>query len=195
MSKAAEKSQPAFETVSDNVVKSITQRKLLRYWERLRGAGALPIWSQIDANEMSSFRDYLCVMEIKRESSTVRYRIREHGPKLTEYYGSACAGRHLDEFMAPDALSALTILYAQAISARRPVYTIVPIVDRQGRSVSCERLLLPFTVSGAAVDVILASIEAISVEGAFEQFQVLEPSQRQAVSGFQGVISAPAPKH
>ncbi|MGZ5837670.1 MAG: PAS domain-containing protein, partial [Xanthobacteraceae bacterium] len=159
MSGSAEKRQSTFKTVSDGAVKSITQRKLLRYWESIRGTDVLPKWSQIDAAEVASFREHLCVMEVKRESRVVRYRIREHGAKLGEYYGNACAGRHLDEFMTPEALSALCAIYDRAVETRRPVYTVTPMADRRRRSVTCERLLLPFTLSDAAVDVVLTSIE------------------------------------
>lgn len=185
-------SSSAFKPVTENIVKSIKQRQLTRYWERLRGDESLPLWSNVKAAEIAASRDYLCVMEVRRENASLRYRIREHGSKLTEYYGSACAGRHLDEFMTPAALSALTAIYAQAVNGRRPIYTVMPMTDGKGRSVAFERLLLPFTVSGSSVDVVLTSLEAISVDGAFEHFKVLEPTQRETFSGFQGIIEAPA---
>lgn len=192
MSGAVENRNPAFNNISDGAVKSITQRQILRYWERLRGINPLPVWSHIDPQAFSASRENLCVMEINRDSGSIRYRIREHGKKLAEYYGSACAGKFLDEFMTPQALVALSAIYLQAINTRRPVYTVAPIVDTRGRSVTCERLLLPFTVAGTAVDVVLVSLEAISDDGAFEQFKVLEPLQRKVVTAFQGVIDAPA---
>lgn len=180
-----------FQTASDNAVKSITQRRLLRYWERIRGANVLPAWTQIDHAEIAEIRDNLCVMEVRRESGATRYRVREHGTKLGEYYGNRCAGRHLDEFMSPEALAALTSKYDRAAGSQRPVYTITPITDRHGRSVTCERLLLPFMLSGASAEVVLASIEAISIDGAFEHRQVLLPSQQRATDpGFQSVIGA-----
>ena len=182
----------AFKTVTETAVKSIKQRQLTRYWERLRADYLLPLWSQVDATEIASSRDNLCVMDVNREGALLRYCIREHGDKLTEYYGSVCAGRFLDDLMTPAALSALTAVYAQAVNGRRPIYTISPITDSKGRAVTFERLLLPFTVSGSAVEVVLTSLEAISIDGAFDQFKVLEPSQRLAVSGFQGIIEAPA---
>ena len=182
----------AFKPVTENIVKSIKQRQLTRYWERLRGDHLLPLWSQVDKVEIAASRDNLCVMEVKHEQP-VRYRIREHGDKLTEYYGSACAGRHLDDFMTPAALAALTAVYEQAINHRRPVYTVAPVTDPKGRAVTVERLLLPFTLAGSTVDVILTSLEAISIDGGFEHFKVLEPSQREVVSGFQGIIEASAP--
>jgi len=185
-------SSPTFKPVTENIVKSIKQRQLTRYWERLRGSDLLPLWSAVDRDEIAWSRDNLCVMEIKREGTALRCLIREHGDKLTEYYGSACAGRHLDEFMAPEALTQLTAIYAQAVNARRPVYTVSPAVDSKGRAVTFERLLLPFTVGGSQVEIVLTSLEAISIDGAFENFKVLEPSQRKVISGFQGVIEAPA---
>jgi hypothetical protein len=186
-------STSAFKSVTETAVKSIKQRQLTRYWERLRADYLLPLWSQVDATEIASSRDNLCIMDVNRESPLLRYRIREHGDKLTEYYGSACAGRFLDELMTPAALSALTAVYAQAVNGRRPVYTVSPITDSKGRAVTFERLLLPFTMSGSTVEVVLTSLEAISIDGAFEHFKVLEPSHHKAFSGFQCVIEAPTP--
>jgi hypothetical protein len=181
-----------FKSVTENAVKSITQRHLTRYWERLRADYLLPLWSQVDTSELASSRDNLCVMDVNRDSANLRYRIREHGNKLTEYYGSACAGRFLDEIMTPAALPALTDIYARAVKGGRPVYTVSPITDSKGHAVVFERLLLPFTISGSTVDVVLTSLEAISVDGAFEQLKVLEPSQRLAFPGSRCVIEAPA---
>jgi hypothetical protein len=181
-----------FKPVTETVVKSIKQRHLTRYWERLRANFLLPLWSQVDATEIASSRDNLCVMDVNREGPLLRYRIREHGNKLTEYYGSACAGRFLDDFMTPTALSALTAIYTQAVNSRRPVYTVSLITGSKGGAVTFERLLLPFTVSGSMVDVVLPSLEAICIDGAFDQIKVLEPSQRLAFSGFQCIIEAPA---
>jgi hypothetical protein len=185
-------STSAFKPVTESAVKSIKQRQLTRYWERLRADYLLPMWPQVDATEIAASRDNLCVVDINRESPLLRYRIREHGDKLTEYYGGVFSGRFLDEFVTPAALSALTVVYAQAVNCRRPVYTVSPITDSKGRAVTFERLLLPFTVSGSTVDVVLTSLEAISIDGAFEQFKVLEPSHRKAFPGFQCVIEASA---
>lgn len=192
MNDANHNNSTSFKFVTENAVKSIKQRQLTRYWERLRGNHLLPVWSHVDTTEIVSSRDHLCVMEVNREGPELRYRIREHGDKLTEYYGSACAGRFLDEFTAPAALAVLTAIYTQTVNVRRPVYTVSPISDSKGRSVTFERLLLPFTVSGSTVDVVLTSLEAISIDGAFEHFKVLEPSQHKAFAGFQGIIEAPA---
>ncbi|HVG52651.1 MAG TPA: PAS domain-containing protein [Xanthobacteraceae bacterium] len=192
MSEPARKGAAIFKTVSDSVVKSITQRQILRYWERIRGADVLPTWSRFDRAEFSSCRENLCVMEVRREGDRIRLYIREHGEKLAEYYGSACAGRYLDDFMSPEALAALSAIYAQVMETRRPVYTVAPVTDSRGRSVTCERLLLPFTLTGNVVDVVLVSLEAICIDGAFDQLKVFEPTQHKFTAGFQGVIEAPA---
>jgi hypothetical protein len=191
MIESLQKKSSPFKPISENAIKSIKQRQLLRYWERIRGTSTLPVWSQVDPAEISTSLDNLCVMEVRRESAGIRYRIREHGQKLTEYYGSACAGKYLDEFMTPQALSVLAAIYAEAVTSRRPVYTVAPIIDSRGYSVTFERLLLPFALAGESVEVVLTSLEAISIEGAFEQFKVLEVTQRKVVPAFQGVIEAP----
>jgi hypothetical protein len=55
-----------------------------------------------------------------------------------------------------------------------PVYTIADMRDQTGRIVHYERLLLPFGHDGIAVDRILASLEVVSPEGAFENRDLMK---------------------
>ncbi len=67
------------------------------------------------------------------------------------------------------------------LSTRGPVYTVSDMRDPAGRIVHHERLLLPFSHGGAAVDRILASIEAASPEGPFEMRDLMKSPIRPPV--------------
>ena len=58
--------------------------------------------------------------------------------------------------------------YRHVLASRLPVYTVADMRDPGGRIVHYERLLLPFGQNGIEVDRILASLETVSPEGAFE---------------------------
>ena len=58
--------------------------------------------------------------------------------------------------------------YRHVLASRLPVYTVADMRDPGGRIVHYERLLLPFGQNGIEVDRLLASLETVSPEGAFE---------------------------
>lgn len=58
--------------------------------------------------------------------------------------------------------------YNHAVATGLPVYTVSDVRDPTGRIVHYERLLLPFSQDGFEVHRILASLETVSPEGAFE---------------------------
>ncbi len=58
--------------------------------------------------------------------------------------------------------------YEAAVESGQPVYIILNTPDRNGRLVHYERLVLPFSSDGVAVDRLMISVEMLSEEGAFE---------------------------
>jgi hypothetical protein len=73
--------------------------------------------------------------------------------------------------------------YAQAASARRPVYTVSEVQDSEQRPVYYERLLLPFAAAaGGPVNRIIGFLEMVSPEGAFDRNRLL--SDPVAASGY-----------
>jgi hypothetical protein len=68
------------------------------------------------------------------------------------------------------------------------VYTIFRTLDAQGRSIDCERLLLPLGADGK-VEQIVASLQLISMEGEFRRDTVLEAFDANISVAFAGVIA------
>src|SRR5205823_5491659 len=88
------------------------------------------------------------------------------GRRLAEIFGVIPAGQDLKHGLRPHQLDALMPAYYECLLRCRPIYSAFDLPDLMGRRVNYERLMLPF---GAGLDVtfLLASVKAISEDGAF----------------------------
>jgi len=157
-----------------DVVRSSGQRWLLSYWDRLRGANALPVWEGFETEELAAMAESLSIQDVIGNDSKARFMIRFHGKRIAEAYGSLCQGRFLDEILPPLYRDAALSTYHRVLATKLPVYTIADTRDRDGRIVHYERLLLPFSHDGVAINRILASLETVSPEGEFDNRDVLK---------------------
>jgi hypothetical protein len=161
-----------------DVVRSINQRWLLAYWDRLRDGGELPIWQGLETAKLADLAANLSFHDVVGSDGDARFLIRFHGQRIAEAYGAVCLGRFLDEILPPQYRETALATYRQVLATRLPVYTIADIRDRHGRTVHYERLLLPFSRDGAAVDRILASLETVSPDGAFDNRDILKSNPK-----------------
>lgn len=150
----------------------------------MRGATALPNWPGLQQDFAQVSAD-LSLNEVVVADATTRFKIQFHGPRIGELYGSAsCVGKFLDEIL-PAAYSAPALAtYRQVVATCLPVYTIADMRDAAGRIVHYERLLLPFGGDGVNVDRILASLEIISPEGAFDHRGLMKAPEKTPAFAF-----------
>lgn len=161
-----------------DVVRSVRHRFLLSLWQRLRGQAAVPLWSRLDPEEIARMVDSMQFCDVVEDSGRKRFVVRYCGARIVQAYGE-CSDAFLDEKLPPLLRDATLATYTQAVEARKPVYTICKVPDRDGKPVDFERLLLPFARDGVTVDRVVAMLEWISVEGGFENRKLLR-SQAQA---------------
>jgi hypothetical protein len=179
-----------------DIVRSINQIWLLKYWMRLRGSRPVPLHS-LDAEELADISDNLLFTDVVHEAGKPRFLISFSGVRILEFFGANCStggqGRFLDEVL-PAAYrdAALSTLHA-AVRARMPVYTVADLRDRAGRIVYFERLLLPFGRDEAAVDRVLVSIEAVSPEGTFEGHNLMMAPSMPPAFAFCAIIDTGSP--
>jgi hypothetical protein len=152
-----------------DIIRSDNQRWLLDYWMSAPKHAGLPVWDGLQAGKTAIPLDDLSWTEVVESSAVTRFRIGFHGSRIAQAYGREnCVGKFLDEVLPPAYSNAALATYRQAVHGRLPVYTVSDMRDSGGRIVHYERLLLPFTVSGLQTERILASLETLSPEGAFE---------------------------
>jgi hypothetical protein len=158
-----------------DVVRSINQRWLLNYWNRLRAGASLPKWQSLEAEELAASLESLSFQDVVGADDAARFQIRSHGKRIAELYGRTdCVGKFLDEILPPSYSGAAHSTYRQTVATKLPVYTIADMRDRSGCIVHYERLLLPFSDHGDVVSRILASLETVSPEGAFESRDLMQ---------------------
>jgi hypothetical protein len=158
-----------------DVVRSITQRWLLSYWNGLRGKDAVPAWPGFRLSELASMGDDLTFGDVIDDNGTPRLFVRFQGKNVAEAFGFSTIGRYLDEVLPVPYRQMSLATCHQVIVTKLPVYTVADMRDRQGRIVHFERLLLPFEHRGTEVGRILASMETVSPEGEFDSHDLMKP--------------------
>jgi hypothetical protein len=180
-----------------DIVRSADQLWLLQSWIRTRGSRQLPAIEGVPDGAPAGISDNLLFTDVVRRDGATRFLIRSGGRRVTEYFGVSCPnqgqGGFLDEVLPPAYRDAALSTFHEAVAAREPVYTIADLRDRAGRIVHIERLLLPFGRDGMAVDRILASIEAVSPEGAFEGRHLMTAPSMPPAFAFCAIIDTGSP--
>jgi hypothetical protein len=150
------------------VIREIKQRELLNAWLRLHassdGRPALKAFApERIGDEVKNMGRYAVV----RSAGRVRFFIEQDGSHLVQAFGSSGTGKFIDEYVAPDLVEKILINYRACADHGMPVYVISDLVDRESRSVSYERLLLPFFTANE-VSHIITHLRMISADGRFE---------------------------
>jgi hypothetical protein len=177
-----------FQTATAERVKSISQRALLLYWQRLAGGRALPAPGEFNPGERMHDPKQLVIWQFEQDGPKRRFRALHHGAHVAEVFGSSWAGRTMDEVVPAFALPFALHSAEACATSGRPVYTIFRSRDAQGRVIDCERLLLPLG-AGDKVEQIVASLQLISLEGEFRRDTVLEAFDANISVAFAGVIA------
>lgn len=162
-----------FESADPSVVKSITQRVLLNAWLRaLRTPNALPVLSDFHSDGAADERADMMRFDVIGDGEAARFLITQQGARLTTVYGNEHidprlrTNRYLDDAIGPQRYAGVILSYRACLARKRPTYTVATVQDADGKDVSYERLLLPFG-RGDAVEQIIGSYKAISIEGGF----------------------------
>ncbi len=158
-----------FSNARPDVIRAISQRWLLKFWQRHLNGDRVPRWQTVEAHELTHISAGLSLLDVVDGDGGVRFQIRFHGEAVGRVFGSRdCRGLFLHESKREPARSQELAPYRQTVASGQPVYLIQDVADGRGRLVHYERLLLPFTRDGAKVDRILTSFEFVCPDGAFD---------------------------
>jgi hypothetical protein len=182
-----------FAVARPDVVRAISQRWLLKFWQRHRGEHRVPQWQSVDTEHLKSVSANLSLLDVKNGGGPARFLIRYHGDTIGQVYGSVdCRGKFLDEVMGQPPGAPPLAAYHRAVAGAAPVYTIHDICDRGGRAVQYERLLLPFARDGRRVDRVLAAFEFICADGGFDLKDLMVAQPAPPALRFSAAIEASA---
>lgn len=164
-----------FSVARPDVVRAINQRWLLKRWERRLGTNRAPHWKTMEADDLSHMVTNLSFLDVSRDGGTARFLVRFHGETIGQVYGSSdCRGKYLDEIIPAARRAESLAPYHWTLGSGCPVYTVHDVSDRDGRIVHYERLLLPYAGDKQNIDHILASLEFICADGAFNSRELMK---------------------
>lgn len=150
------------------VIREIKQRELHNAWLRLHmSSSGRPDIKAFAPERISDEVKNMGRYAVVRSGERIRFFIEDDGSHLALAFGSPGKGKFIDEYVAPDLVDRILINYRACVDHALPIYVISDLVDREGRSVSYERLLLPF-FTGADVTHIITHLRIISADGRFE---------------------------
>lgn len=165
-----------------SVVKAIRQRALLNEWLRQHAAASgLPSLQRYAPSDFDEEKRDMLMYEVADLSASPRLVITFDGQRLSQAYNTTGKGRALQDMMGPKRAAVILPVYYACVQRRRPVYSICAATDVNGTQVDFERLLLPFG-NETCVTSIIASLKTISVEGSFEQKQLLRADEAPVFS-------------
>jgi hypothetical protein len=161
-----------------SVVKSIRQRGLLTEWSRryVQSGELLPALDGFCPAFFDEEKGDMLIYEVADASERPRLIIRYDGQRLSQAYAKVGQGSALQDVMGPRRAAVILPLYYACVQRRLPIYSICAATDVHGTEVDFERLLLPFGTEGRVTDLI-ASLKTISVDGSFEQKQLLRTDE------------------
>ena len=161
-----------------SIVKAIRQRGLLTEWSRrhLEAGGRLPSLDSFRPAFLEEEKGDMLMYEVADASAEPRLIISYDGQRLRQAYAKVSKGSALQDVMGPRRAAVILPIYYACIQRRLPVYSICAATDVNGTQVDFERLLLPFGTNGRVTDII-ASLKTNSVDGSFEQKQLLRTDE------------------
>jgi len=163
-----------FASSDPSVVRSIRQRYLLNTWLRaLARHRPLPLLPDFQPDRLADELADMMGFDVVGQGDDARFLITQEGARLTATYGNdhidpaERTNRFLDDAIGPVRYANVITLYRTCLAYKRPAYSISTVQDADGKNVSYERLLLPFS-RGEAVEQIVGSYKSISIEGGFK---------------------------
>ena len=155
----------------DEGMLSVFQIRLVKMWERAKGAHQLPAFQSFDFDSIRDLLENILICDVNASKQPTEFVVRSHGKVIGDLYGADCSGRTIDA-IAPNWLNARED-YIEAARQMVPTFRRTAISDYVGEPVSFERLLLPFTVSGQSTDRIISAVYLFAEGNGFDRRRLL----------------------
>jgi len=128
-------------------------KQVYAYWQMKRAGRAMPARRDIDPAEMRSVLPHLMLIDVEPGP---RYRYRLFGTAVTDAFGMNPTGKCVDEVMTGDYKAFLLGLYDDLCAEKKPIYSTSIYGTKRDTKMWTQRLMLPLSSDGAAVDKVLA---------------------------------------
>lgn len=127
--------------------------QLYAYWRKKRGSRAMPARPDIEPTELVPLLPHLMMIDVEQGP---RFRYRLFGTAVSEAFGSDPTGKYIDEVMVGPYKAFLLGLYNDLIVSKKPVYSTSIYGGKREGQLWTQRLMLPLSSDGSAVDKVIA---------------------------------------
>jgi len=138
--------------VPPDALESEKLRRFHQVWMDLKGEGDLPFRAEVSPEQLGFLLGQVTIVDVLREPLNFRFKLI--GTKIEE------AGRHGDQGKTVDQIEPVAYrqmvaaAYREVVEGREPVCHRINYQHHQ-RQVTLERVILPFTLAGGDVEVLL----------------------------------------
>ena len=135
-------------------------QRLHRLWAVRRGARRWPAWADFTADDLAFVADTTTLVDVLYDP--LRFRMRRIGPSVEELRGPGDQGKLAHEIEPPVYGALLQATYAEAVNAAAPCFHLVQFLPgvRPARfPLAYERVILPLSSDGAAIDTLLIATD------------------------------------
>ena len=161
-----------FAVGSLSCIKSVSQRGLAAYWDRVSAARPYPSFDEFDPGPRLHDPKQLVVWKVE-DGPRRNFRALSVGGLVREAFNTNWTGKTLEEVTPPLLLLPVMSASQEWADAGCAVYTVLRTEDGSGQFIDFERLLLPFGRANR-VEQIVASLQLVSVKGSFERRNVAQ---------------------
>jgi hypothetical protein len=126
----------------------------LAYWQKQRGARALPRRRDIDPAGLREVLAHLQITEVVGQ----RFRYRLVGTAIVEAFGAEFTGRFVDELVSGERDNFVHACYRAVCRAKRPAFVRSKYITTKKVDLTANRLLLPLSEDGREVNQILGAL-------------------------------------
>lgn len=127
--------------------------EVLRYWSAKRGDRPMPSRRDIDPLELGpTVLPHLMLVDVEEGP---RFRYRLFGTAVTGAFGMDATGHYIDAIMVGKYRDFLLGLYNDLLTMKKPVYSTSIYGVRRDTKMWTQRLMLPLSTDGDAVDMVL----------------------------------------
>ena len=167
----------AMESLSAAQLKSDKLRRLLEFWQRLRGSRSLPFRSEFAPEQLESLLGQVSLVQVMHDPLTFRFRLV--GTRIEEAGRRGDQNKTLDQIEPASYRDTLSAAFGAAATSAEPVINLIKLRDTR-RVFHYEQLVLPFTVEGEGVDMLLHGIDwPPDVAPSFETDDTVKPRPTQ----------------
>lgn len=133
-------------------IRCVQQLGMLKLWERLKGTADLPDLTAVRGDDLERVRDKLMLLLVVWRDGNPFYLILFQGTDFTKMHNRDCTGLYLNDIITPAVRESGLRAYRTVVDRGIPAFTSTPVRNAEGATVYYERLLLPFTATGRAVE-------------------------------------------